>query len=71
VREGEETAVFVVSGDKAQRKPVTLGLADAGHVEVKSGIAAGDKVIVTGQNGLPDGAAVSVGAAKAEGADEK
>ena len=71
VREGEETAVFVVSGDKAQRKPVTLGLADAGHVEVKSGIAAGDKVIVTGQNGLPDGAAVSVGATKAEGADGK
>ena len=50
---------------------MTLGLADAGHVEVKSGIAAGDKVIVTGQNGLPDGAAVSVGAAKAEGADGK
>ena len=67
VREGEETAVFVVVGDKAQRKPVTLGLADAGHVEVKSGIAAGDKVIVTGQNGLPDGAAVSVGADEGRG----
>ena len=38
---------------------------------MKSGIAAGDKVIVTGQNGLPDGAAVSVGATKAEGADGK
>jgi len=71
VREGNDTAVFVVAGTKAQRKPVTLGVADAEHVEVKTGIAAGEKVIVTGQNGLPDGATVSVGAAKAEGADGK
>ncbi len=28
VREGEETAVFVATGDKAERRAVTLGLAD-------------------------------------------
>ena len=60
VREGAETAVFVVSGNKAQRRTVTLGLAGAGQVEIRSGLTAGEQVIVRGQNGLPDGATVSV-----------
>jgi membrane fusion protein (multidrug efflux system) len=62
VREGDDTAVFVVSGDKAQRKPVMLGLSDAEHVEIRSGIKPGDMVIVRGQNGLPDGATVTTAA---------
>ena len=60
VREGDAAAVFVVAGNKAQRRAVTLGLSDAGHVEVRSGIKAGDMVIVSGQNGLPDGATVTI-----------
>lgn len=58
VREGEETAVFVVNGDKAERRPVRLGLADGALVEIVDGIKAGDHVIVDGQAGLPDGATV-------------
>ena len=46
--EGEEAAVFVVNGEKAQRRVVMLG------------ITAGEAVIVTGQAGLPDGAAITV-----------
>jgi RND family efflux transporter MFP subunit len=60
VREGEETAVFVVNGDKASRREVEIGLADNVHVEVRSGVKAGEQVIVSGQTGLPDGAAVAV-----------
>lgn len=67
VREGEETAVFVVAGDKAQRRPVEIGLSDGMHVEIVKGVKAGDMVIVDGQQGLPDGAEVTLETAKDEG----
>jgi RND family efflux transporter MFP subunit len=60
VREGEETAVFVVSGAEARRRPVRIGLSDSTHVEILSGVKAGEHVIVDGQAGLPDGAAITV-----------
>jgi RND family efflux transporter MFP subunit len=63
VREGEETAVFVVNGDEAQRRPVEIGLTDGEHVEIISGVKAGELVIVGGQAGLPDGAKITVGEA--------
>jgi multidrug efflux pump subunit AcrA (membrane-fusion protein) len=59
VREGEETAVFVAAGNKAQRRPVVLGITDKTHAEVKSGVKAGEQVITHGQAGLPDGAAIT------------
>lgn len=58
-REGEETAVFVVMGDTAHRRPVQIGLDDGTDAEV-SGVKAGEMVIVQGQAGLPDGAKISV-----------
>lgn len=64
VREGEETAVFVASGSKAQRRPVELGITDATRAEVRSGVKPGEQVIVDGQAGLPDGAAIATGEAK-------
>ena len=60
VREGEETAVFVVMGDKAQRRPVQIGLTDGSDLEIVSGVKAGEMVIVEGQNGLPDAATVTI-----------
>lgn len=42
----------------AERVSVTLGLLDAEHAEVLSGVAAGDAIITVGQSGLRDGAAV-------------
>ena len=59
VREGADTAVFVVDGDKAQRRTVTLGASDDQRTEVRSGLKAGEMVIVDGQAGLPDGAAIT------------
>jgi RND family efflux transporter MFP subunit len=63
VRDGAETAVFVAADGKAKRVPVELGLSDGTRVEITSGLKAGDPVIVSGQLGLPDDAAISVGAA--------
>ena len=60
VREAEETAVVVVVDNKAVRRPVTLGITDAEHAEIREGLKAGEAVIVEGQNGLPDGAAVTL-----------
>ena len=60
VREGEETAVFVVEGGKAVRRPVKVGITDAEHAEIRDGLKAGEPVIVEGQNGLPDGASVTL-----------
>jgi multidrug efflux pump subunit AcrA (membrane-fusion protein) len=52
--------VFVAAGGKAERRPVVTGLTDGQHVEVKSGLKAGELVITGGQSGLPDGTAISV-----------
>jgi membrane fusion protein, multidrug efflux system len=59
VREGEETFVFVADNAKAQRRAVQIGIADETHVEVVSGVKAGETVIVEGQVGLPDDAAIT------------
>ena len=60
IREGEEIAVFVVSGDMAKRRVVMTGLESGDAVEITNGVQAGESVIVSGQNGLPDGAKVTV-----------
>lgn len=61
VHEGEETFAMTAGSDgKAHRQAVTTGLANGEHVEISSGVKAGDSVIVRGQNGLPDGAAITV-----------
>jgi RND family efflux transporter MFP subunit len=61
VREGEETAVFVAVEGKARRRPVMLGIQDGQRVEVSSGLKAGELVLTSGQNGLPDGARIAMG----------
>ena len=60
-REGDEAFVMIVKDDKkAHKQIVTLGLTNGEQVEVLKGVAAGDRVIVKGQNGLPDGADVTI-----------
>jgi len=72
LREGEDTAAFVVKGDKAERRSVKLGIDNGRQAEIVSGIMAGEMVITTGQNGLPDGATITTGrpAAAAPESDE-
>jgi len=54
------TLVFVVSGGKAVRREVTVGVRSAGRVEIRSGVAVGDTVVTAGQQRLEDGAAVAI-----------
>jgi RND family efflux transporter MFP subunit len=56
----ENAYVFVVEGGKAVRKNVTLGLQNTAMVEVLDGLAEGDAVVVEGNFGLEEGAAVQV-----------
>ena len=60
IRTGTQAAVLVAAGDRAERRVVTTGLADADSVEIVSGVEAGELVITRGQAGLADGAAISV-----------
>ena len=60
VHEGEEAAVFVLIGEKAQRRAVKVGLVDEEHAEIVSGVKSGETVLTSNQNGLPDGANVTV-----------
>jgi multidrug efflux pump subunit AcrA (membrane-fusion protein) len=69
-REENKTTVFVVGADgKAHRHEVVTGLASNEGVQFVSGVSEGDKVVVKGQDELPDGATVTV--EEAEGEEEK
>ncbi len=52
--------VFVVEKDKADQRPIQIGLANAGFVEVISGLKGDEQVVVVGQNGLKNGNPVRV-----------
>ena len=58
VREGEETALFVVDQTTAHRRVVKTGFDDGEQIEISSGVKAGEMVITSGHNGLPDGATI-------------
>lgn len=51
--------LFVVNGGRAVRRAVTLGERQDGLVEIRTGVAAGEPVIVEGQEGLTDNQAVA------------
>jgi membrane fusion protein (multidrug efflux system) len=64
VQEGPQTFVYTVDAqNKAHRVEVRLGITTGPEAEVLAGIAAGTRVVVQGQNGLPDGATVTASAA--------
>lgn len=58
--DAETTAVFVVAEGHAQRRDVVTGVLSDGRIQVVSGLAPGEQVIVVGQSGVRDGAPVSV-----------
>jgi multidrug efflux pump subunit AcrA (membrane-fusion protein) len=62
-QDGAKSVMVVGADGAAHRKPVTLGLQDAGDVEVTGGVTPVDLVITSGAYGLDDGAKVKVGAA--------
>lgn len=60
IKKNEMDAVFVVSDNMAQLRPVQLGIQDGWRMQVRRGVAAGDQVIVVGQRMIDDGDSVNV-----------
>jgi membrane fusion protein, multidrug efflux system len=61
LHEDEDTFVMVAGADhKAHKRKVELGLTTPTEAEITSGLKAGDAVVVQGQQGLPDGAAITL-----------
>lgn len=52
--------VYVITGGRAEEREVELGVSQAERVEIRSGLAAGDTVVVVGQDNLRPGAAVNM-----------
>ena len=53
-----DNAVFVVKGDSVVRSLVELGSPTGDGIAVKSGIAAGDEIVVNPPEKLSDGSAI-------------
>jgi len=53
-------AFRLVGKDRVERRSLELGVIRDGRIEVRAGLAPGDRVVVRGQSDLVDGAAVSV-----------
>ena len=58
IEEDSETVVYVVSDGAANRRAIEIGIRSKGLVEVLDGLDANEKIVVTGQGGLRDGARV-------------
>jgi len=52
---GNNGSVFVLAGDHAERRKVTIGIDTMRDVEIRSGLHEGDKVITAGQASVQDG----------------
>ncbi|HME59130.1 MAG TPA: efflux RND transporter periplasmic adaptor subunit, partial [Terracidiphilus sp.] len=62
-QDGSKSVMVVGVDGAAHSKPVTLGLEDAENVQITSGLAPSDLVIIGGAYGLEDGVKVKVGSA--------
>ena len=60
IRELQDAFVFVAKGEVAEKRPVALGLEEAGLVEAVSGVKPGEQVIVAGQGGLKNGSPIKI-----------
>ncbi|HUP50191.1 MAG TPA: efflux RND transporter periplasmic adaptor subunit [Thermoanaerobaculia bacterium] len=64
IRELREAHVFVVEGEVAKRRDLTLGIEEGDFIEALTGIKPGETVIVAGQGALRDGSVIKVLPAK-------
>lgn len=60
IRDEVTAYVFVVQDGQAQRRDITMGVRTRDEVQVLSGLAPGDEVIVRGNQGLSSGSPVQV-----------
>ncbi|MBD8500876.1 efflux RND transporter periplasmic adaptor subunit [Paenibacillus arenosi] len=60
VREGRASFVFVLNGNKAEKREVQLGRVKGPYQEVISGIKTGEQLVVSGQHNIAAGEVVKV-----------
>lgn len=60
IKRGNESIVFVVSGEKAQSRVIKLGESAGSRIEVLSGLKRGEQVVVRGNERLRGGASVRI-----------
>ena len=60
-RDGGGPSVFLLRGDRVERRAVGLGVESGGEVEVTSGIGPGDRVVIDAPPDLADGDRVAAG----------
>ncbi len=56
----DQSSLFVVREGLAERREVTTGYISEGNIEILEGASAGELVVMTGQEGLRDGARVHI-----------
>ncbi len=66
VRTRSGSIVYVVEDGRAVKREVTIGLREAGLVEIREGVTAGESVVGTGHMRLQDGTPVAVADASQE-----
>jgi len=60
-RTGEAAVVFVIAGNRVTRRPVTVGARDdGGRVAVRTGLAAGERVLVSPSSDITDGTRITL-----------
>jgi len=59
-RDGEQDIVYVVKGDTIERRAVRVGVAEGDHVQLASGVSAGEEVVIEGPQELTDGSRVRI-----------
>jgi len=64
VPDGGSTWTYIVEGDRARRREVTLGIRQNGRVEITDGLDGTETVVVSGQMRLTDGAPVETAPAR-------
>lgn len=60
VPQAGQSWVFIVDGERVERRSVELGARSPGRVAIEAGLAEGERVVVSGQHRLADGARVEV-----------
>lgn len=58
IEEDNESFVYIGQDNIARKKKVELGYQSDAEVEIRSGVSAGDRVVVAGQGSLTDGAKI-------------
>lgn len=56
----QDAKVYVVHGDKVEKRSIKIGFATADKVQVLDGLSAGEQVVVSGQLNLEEGTNISI-----------